>query len=169
MLVSCGPSRKVAQKKVDTYVQPGAHLLNKQGVLRAWAMGISDSEMTAKRKALTAASSQLAQMLNSVVKTTIDDYCVSLSEGEVAKSKEYLSQKVTLVSEQVLVGARPIFDQFEAKDEQGMYKNYVVLELSAQDFIKKLVEAMSADKSSNVKIDEALLNEMFIKAINAQK
>lgn len=169
LLVSCGASKKVAQKPVTTYVQPGAELLNQPGVLRAWAMGISDSEMTAKKKAVTSASSQLAQMLNSVVKTTIDDYCVSLSEGEVAKSKEYLSQKTSLVSNQVLTGARPIFDQWEPKDAEGMFRNYVVLELSAQDFIKKLFESMSDAKASDVKVDEALLNELFLKAINAGK
>ena len=73
MLVSCGASKKVAKKPVQTYVQPGADLLNAPDVLRAWAMGISDSEMTAKKKAVVSASSQLAQMLNSAVTTTIDD------------------------------------------------------------------------------------------------
>lgn len=169
LLVSCGASKKVATKPVETYIQPGADLLNTPNVLRAWAMGISDSEMTAKKKAVVSASSQLAQMLNSAVKTTIDDYCVSLSEGEVAKSKEYLSQKTSLVSEQVLTGARPIFDQWEPKDEKGMYRNYVVLELSGEEFIKKLFEAMNDAQASNVKVDEKLLNELFLKAVNAGK
>lgn len=169
LLVSCGASKKVAQKPVQTYVQPGADLLGAQNVLRAWAMGISDSEMTAKKKAVVSASSQLAQMLNSAVTTTIDDYCVSLSEGEVAKSKEYLSQKTSLVSEQVLTGARPIFDQWEPKDDKGMYRNYVVLELSGEEFIKKLFEAMNDANAVNVKVDEKLLNELFLKAINAGK
>jgi hypothetical protein len=108
-------------------------------------------------------------MLNSAVTTTIDDYCVSLSEGEVAKSKEYLSQKTNLVSEQVLTGARPIFDQWEPKDEKGMYRIYVVLELSGEEFIKQLFKAMNDAQASNVKVDEKLLNELFLKAINARK
>ena len=169
LLVSCGASKKVAQKPVETYVQPGSELLKARNVLRAWAVGISDSEMTAKKKALVSASSQLAQMLNSAVTTTIEDYCVSLSEGEMAKSKEYLSQKTTLVSEQVLQGARPIFDQWEPKDAQGMYRNYVVLELSGADFIKQLVEAMNDSQNATVKIDEKLLNELFLKTINEGK
>ena len=166
LLVSCGVAKKVAQKAVDTYVQPGSELLNEPGVLRAWAMGISDSEMTAKKKALTSATSQLAQMLNSAVKTTIDNYCVALSEGEVAKSKEYLNQKISILAEQVINGARPIFDQWEQKDSQGMYRNYVVLELSPTDFFKKLSESMNETKASKVKIDENLLNELFLKAIS---
>ena len=139
------------------------------GVLRAWAMGVSDSEMTAKKKAVTAATAQLAQMLNSAVKTTVDDYCVSLSEGEAAKSKEYLSQKTSIVSEQVISGALPIFDQWEPKDAQGMYRNYVVLELNGEEFIKKLFESMKDAQNANVKVDEKVLNDLFLKAINAGK
>ena len=62
LLVSCGASKKVATKPVATYIQPGADLLNAPNVLRAWAMGVSDSEMTAKKKAVVSASSQLAQI-----------------------------------------------------------------------------------------------------------
>ena len=105
-------------------------------------------------------------MLNTAVTTTIEDYCVSLSDGEAAISKEYLSQKTSLVSKQVLVGAVPIFDQWEPKDAEGMYRNYVVLEISAQDFIKSLFESMADAEASKVALDKDLLNELFLKAIN---
>lgn len=170
MLVSCGTSNKVAQKPVKTYVQPGADLLDAPDVLRAWAVGISDSEMTAKKKAIAAASSELAQMLNTAVTTTIEDYCVALSEGEVAASKEFLSQKSTIISKQLLVGMRQIFDQWEPKDAEGMHKNYVVLELSADEFIKSLLDSINqAPVASNVKVDEKLLKEIFVKKINSGK
>ena len=170
LLVSCGTSRKVAQKPVKTYVQPGHDLLDAPDVLRAWAVGTSDSEMTAKKKAVAAASSELARMLNSVVKTTIEDYCVSLTEGEVAASKEFLSQKCTIVSEQLLVGVRTIFDQWEPADADGMHKNYVVLELSAEEFIKKLLDSIEQTQGpKKVNIDRQLLNELFIKQVNSGK
>ena len=50
-LVSCGASKK-AVKPVETYVQPGYELLNVKNTIRAWAVGVSDSEMTAKKKAM---------------------------------------------------------------------------------------------------------------------
>lgn len=170
-MVSCGTARKAktapVQKPVQTYVQPGSELLGKKNVLRAWAMGISDSEMTARKKAVAAASADLAQMLQKAVRTTIEDYCVSLTEGEVAKSKQFLSEKTEIVSNQVLTGVVPIFDQWEGKDAEGMYRNYIVLELVGSDYIKKLVDEMGKNNTSGVKIDEALLNELFLKAINA--
>jgi hypothetical protein len=105
-------------------------------------------------------------MLNTAVKTTIEDYCVALTDGEAAISKEYLSQKTSLVSEQVLIGAVPIFDEWEAKDAEGMYRNYVVLEISAQDFIKSLFESMADTEAVKATLDMDLLNELFLKAIN---
>lgn len=167
MLVSCGASRKVAKKPVETYVQPGSELVNVPDALRAWAMGISDSEMTARKKAMTAASAQLAQMLNSAVKNTVEEYCVTLSEGEQARSKEYLNSKTDIVSEKLLVGAKVIFDQWEPKDADGMYRNYIVLELSNDDFIKTLLESMKDAQSVDVKVDEDLLDRLFRKAVSA--
>ena len=57
MLTSCGASRKVVQKPVQTYVQPGSDLLKAPNTIRAWAMGESTSEMTARKKAVVSASS----------------------------------------------------------------------------------------------------------------
>lgn len=167
-IVSCGTARKAHKaepKDVVTYSQPGSHLLGKKNVLRAWAVGVSDSEMTAKKKAMVSASSQLAQMLEKVVNTTIENYCVSLDEGEVSKSKQFLSEKTKIVSSQLLTGAVPIFDQWEPKDAEGMYRNYVVVELVGSDFIKKLLEEMN---QTSVTVDEKLLNELFLNAINQE-
>lgn len=166
LLVSCGASKKVAQKPVKTYIQPGAELLDAPDVLRAWAMGISDTEMTAKKKAVVAATSELSLMLGSAVTTTVEDYCVALSAGEKAKSKEYLNQKTKVICKQVIVGARTIYDRWEPKDAEGMYRNYVVLEISAEDFLKSLIASLS---ESQVDVDEELLTELFMKAINSGK
>ncbi|MGN1210888.1 MAG: hypothetical protein ACI4TM_04325 [Candidatus Cryptobacteroides sp.] len=169
-VISCGTAKKAAnapaQKPVETYIQPGADLLGAKDVLRSWAVGISDSEPTARKKALAAASAELGQMLQKAVNTTIENYCVSLNEGEQGKSKEFLSEKTQIVSNQVLTGVIPIFDQWEPKDAEGMYRNYIVLELVGSDFINKLREELNKTDNS-VKIDEKLLNELFLKAINS--
>ena len=99
--------------------------------------------MTAKKKAMTSAASQLAQMLNSTVKTAIDSYSVALEGQDAAKSMDYVSKKITTVSDQVISGARIIFDKWGPKTEEGMFQNYIVLELTAEDFFKKFAESIS--------------------------
>ena len=163
LMVSCGTARQAGQKPVKTYVQPGTELLDAPDVLRAWAVGTSDSKTVARKKAMAAASAELSRMLNSVVATTIDDYSVALTaNGTTTASKEYLSKKINVVSEQVLVGARTIFDQWEGPDADGMYRNYIVLELPTEDYIKKIVESVEG-------VDANLLGEIFVKTVNSAK
>ena len=173
MLVSCGTAKQAGsgRKPGKTYAQPGTELLDAPDVLRAWAMGTSNSKTTARKKAVTSASAELSRMLNSVVAVTIDDYCVTLADGvKATASKEYLSQKINVVSEQMLLGIRPIFDRCEGPDAEGMYHNYVVLELSAEEFIKRVIESLDGSQGAKkVDVDEKLLNDLFVKTVNAGK
>ena len=172
MLVSCGTAKHTGggTKPGKTYVQPGTDILDAPDVLRAWAMGTSDSRTTARKKAIASASAELSRLLNSAVAVTIDDYCVALADGASAVSKEYLSQKINVVSNQMLLGIRPIFDQCEGPDADGMYHNYIVLELSSEEFIKRIVESLDGSQGAGkVDIDEKLLNDLFVKTVNAGK
>ena len=169
LLVSCGASKRVAQKPVPTYTLPGQELLNEPNVIRAWAVGVSTSEMTAKKKAMTSATSQLGQMLNSAVQTTIDSYRVALEGKDATKSMDYVSKKITTVSNQVISGARIVFDKWGLKTDQDMFQNYIVLELTAEEFFKKFAESLADAELSGVKVDEQLLKDAFVKAVNAGK
>lgn len=169
MLTSCGASRKVVQKPVQTYVQPGSDLLKAPNTIRAWAMGQSDSEMIARKKAVASASSDLAMLLNSVVSSTTDSYCLEASHNDVTVIKDYFSEKTTIASKLALIGARVVYDHWEPKNQQGMYSCYVVLEITADDFMKTLMESMADAQSKKVKVDEELLREHLLKSINAGK
>lgn len=169
MLTSCGASRKVVQKPVQTYVQPGSDLLKTPDTIRAWAMGESTSEITARKKAVVSASSELAMTLNSVVTSTVDSYCLEASHNDVTVTKDYFSEKTTVASKLALIGARVIYDHWEPKNEQGMYSCYVVLEITADDYMKTLMEAMADAQSRKVKVDQELLRKHLLKSINASK
>ena len=110
-------------------------------------------------------------MLRESVKTAVENYCVALTDGDVSRSKQLLDETVAIVSEEVLVGVVPIFDVWEPKNADGMYKNYIVVELSGKDSVKKLMKVVyeeNRSKSSGVKIDENLLNDVFLNAINSK-
>ena len=169
VLTSCGASRKIVQKPVQTYVQPGSELLNMPNTIRAWAMGESDSEMTARKKAMVSDSSNLSILLNSVVTSTIDRYCIEASTDDVTVTKDYFSEKTTIASNLALIGARVIYDHWEPMNAQGKYSCYVVLEITADDFMETLMKSMADAKNKNVKVDEELLREQLLKAINAAK
>ncbi|MBR5498657.1 MAG: hypothetical protein IKV75_00670 [Bacteroidales bacterium] len=169
MLTSCGASRKVVQKPVQTYVQPGSDLLKAPNTIRAWAMGESTSEMTARKKAVVSASSELAMILNAVVASTVESYCLESSHNDETVTRDYFSSKTAIAAKTALVGARVVYDHWEPENAQGMYSCYVVLEITADDFMKTLMESMADAQSKKVKVDEELLREHLLKSINASK
>ena len=53
LLSSCGSSKKIQEKSpISTYIMPGADLISGNGILRGWGSGRSDSEASARKKAL---------------------------------------------------------------------------------------------------------------------
>ena len=170
LLFSSCASTKTTTKSLEkaTYSQPGMDVLekNKKGKFRAWAVGVSNSEMTAKSKAVAIASAELAGMIEKVVKSAVENYSVTLGDnnGDGAKSKELMIKNFTITANQVLKGVVTIYDKWAPKDENGMHKNYVVLELNGQDVVNALYSDYVLKTKMN--LDKGLLSKLFLEAID---
>lgn len=166
LLASCGSSKKASNEDAALFTQPCyEYSISNDTVLRAWAVGISDSETTARKKANATASADLASMLQKIVKSTIENYCVTLSEGEVAESRSFLNEKTTIVVNQTLKNVYIVCDKWLPKDEAtGMFKNFIALELNGSEFLKKLGEELN--KNNGTQINKKLLDSLFLKSIN---
>ena len=164
---SCKSSKSTAKKSpVKTYVQPCSDLVQSDTIMRTWAMGRSDSETTARKKAMTMAYADLAGMLEKTVGSMVEEYSATLSEGTQAASKELLLQKTVTTSNRVVKGARIICDQWHKDEKTGQYANYIVMEINTDVYIRMLSDEM---KKAGKTVDEALLKELFIKHINKGK
>lgn len=155
-MCSCGSKKN----PIKTFVMPCSECLKSETSIRVWASGTSDSENTARKKAMTAASSELAEQLSKTVETMTEDYTTAINEGEAGQSKSFLSKKSLIAAKQVLEGATVICDEW-TKDESGQYTNYIVLELKGSDFIKALLNEVKDEQD----IDEKLINDIFMKKI----
>jgi hypothetical protein len=163
--VSCGAPKHMAQKAVTKEVTlPGMHLLTESDVIRAWAVGESTDKMVARNKATLMAQAQLGQLLDMTVNTTVEDYCVTLEDAYQEVSKRYLSEKTQAVSNIVLKGVRIIYDTWDFDKSRNMHLNYVVVEITPNDYLARLAEVIAQDPE--VKIDADRLKEMFLKAVN---
>lgn len=163
-LIAFGSCRSSKDKTpIKTFVMPCSEYASGDGALRAWASGASDNETTARKKALAAASAELAAMLSKTVETTTDDYSSLLTESENTLSKSFMSEKTKIVVEKTISGATIICDRWN-KDDNGQYTNYIVLELKGSDYLKALYEELS--KNSNTSINKELLEKLFIENIN---
>lgn len=159
--VSCRSSKE--KSPVKTFVMPCSEYTKGEGALRAWASGASDNETTARKKALTAASAELAAMLSKTVQETTEDYSSVLTESENVLSKSFMNDKIKVTVEKSISGATIICDRWNKSDD-GQYTNYLVLELKGSDYLKALYEEIS--KNSDVSINKELLEKLFLENIN---
>lgn len=155
-MCSCS-SRK---SPIKTFVMPCTDCVKSENSIRVWASGTSDSETSARKKAIVTASAELAERLSKTVETVTENYTSALNDGNEGKSKSFLSEKSKIAAKQVLEGASIICDEW-VKDENGQYTNYIVLELKGNDFIKALLKEVNNEQ----KIDEELLKTLFMKNI----
>ena len=165
-LSSCGSSKKVEAPKspISTYEMPCADMVSGDGVLRVWSMGRSDNEATARKKARANAAAELAAVLGKTVQSTTEDYSAALTEGMDAASKSFFNEKVKISVNKVLNGAVIVCDQWHKDEHTGLFTNYIVMELSGEEYLKALYKELGQTASSNV--NKELLEKLFIKHIN---
>ena len=164
LATSCKSTKKTIKKSpIDTYIQPCSDLVKSDTLLRVWAMGRSDSETTARKKAMTMAYSDLASMLEKTVGSMVEEYGTILSEGKQAASKELLLQKTVTTSNQIIKGARIVCDQWANEEATGQYVNYIVMEINPDTYIRMLSDEI---KGTGNAVDDVLLKDLFIKHIN---
>jgi hypothetical protein len=129
---------------------------------RANSIGESQDQVTSKKKALTNARNELAQAIQTTVKTVTDNYVNSRemnNKEEVEERFESLNREVV---DQTLSGIRTICEKL-MKTEQGTYKTYVAIELSADELVAKYNERLSKDERLKIDYDYEKFKETFDK------
>jgi hypothetical protein len=142
---------------------PGFYTDNK--VFRANSIGESMDLVTAKKKALTNARNDLAQAIQTTVKTVTDNYTNSTSMDK----KEQLEQKFESLNrevvDQTLQGIRTICEK-PVQTKDGNYKYYIAIELSADDLVKQYNSRLSSDDKLKVDYDYEKFKDTFNKEMD---
>ena len=131
-------------------------------VFRANSSGESMDMNTAKKKALTNARNELAQSINTTVKTVTDNYTNSrtLNNKEDVETRfESLNREVV---DQTLSGIRTICEKMVSTKEKT-YKYYVAIELSADELVAKYNERLSKDDQLKIDYDYEKFKDTFDK------
>ena len=166
-VTGCKSSKQVSNKSrspISTFEMPCANMVSGNGLLRAWALGRSDSEATARKKAQANASAELAAMLKRTVESTTEDYIAALTEDMNETSKSFFSKKINISVNQAISGAVIVCDQWHKDEQTGLFTNYIVMELSGEEYLKTLYQELG--KNTSVNVDKALLERLFTKHIN---
>ena len=162
MLAMGCSSKKQLKTNVETFVMPCSDCLKAENAIRVWASGTSDSETTARKKAMTTASADLAAVLEKCIESTTEEYTSVLNEGKDGISKSYLEEQCKIVVKKTISGANIVCDEW-SKSENGQVTNYIVLELDYDTYINDVVENINKNKEN--KLNKELLQELFIKNV----
>jgi predicted transcriptional regulator len=171
-LFACGGSKKASNDTVSVKQQgeslievycTGPDYQSNKDNFRASAIGESLDQMVAKKKASTNARAELASLVQTTVKGTIDNYVNSTEMNNVEQVEERFESLTREVINQKLQNLRVICEK-HTKTSEGKYKTYLAIEIKAAD----LVEAMNAKLSQDAKLKVDYDYEKFKKTFDEE-
>jgi LPP20 lipoprotein len=138
----------------------GTEYFTNSKAFRANSIGQSMDMATSKKIALTNARNDLAQAIQTTVKTVTDNYTNSTSVNK----KEELEQKFESLNrevvDQTLRGIKTICEK-QMSTTDGTYKFYVAIELSSDDLVAQYNERLSKDDKLKVDYDYQKFKDTF--------
>ena len=129
-------------------------------VFRANSIGESIDQVTSKKKALTNARNELAQSIQTTVKTVTDNYVNSRTMNNKEELEQRFESLNREVVDQTLSGIVTKCEKL-MKTESGNFKTYVALELSADDLVAKYNERLSKDERLKIDYDYEKFKDTF--------
>lgn len=166
LIEGCKSKEKTPKGETEVVIPcSGPDYFTTNKVFRANSVGESLDQNTSKKKALTDARNQLAQAIQTTVKTVTDNYVNSRemnNKEEVEERFESLNREVV---DQQLSGIRTICEKL-MKTEQGAFKTYIAIELSAEDLVAKYNERLSKDERLKIDYDYEKFKETFEKEMD---
>lgn len=129
-------------------------------VFRGNSIGESMDQVTSKKKALTNARNELAQAIQTTVKTVTDNYTNSREMNRREELEQRFEQLNREVVDQTLQGVRTICEKL-VQTKEGNYKTYVAIELSADELVKQYNERLSKDERLKIDYDYEKFKKTF--------
>jgi len=135
---------------------------------RANAMGQSENEEVAKSKAYVIARNNLAQSIQTTVKTVTDNYTNSRSMD----NKESLEQKFESLNREVvdqqIRGVQTLCETITKSTANGqlLYKAYVAIGLASEDLLKSYSDRISKDDQLKIDYDYEKFKDTFNKEMD---
>lgn len=161
MIASCKPKEKIPTGEKEVVVPcSGPDYFTNNKVFRANSIGESMDQVTSKKKALTNARNELAQSIQTTVKTVTDNYTNSREMNRKEELEQRFEQLNREVVDQTLQGVRTICEKL-VQTKEGNYKTYVAIELSADDLVKQYNERMSKDDRLKIDYDYEKFKKTF--------
>ncbi|MFN8340051.1 MAG: hypothetical protein U0V64_00165 [Cyclobacteriaceae bacterium] len=161
VLAGCKSKEKTPDGEKEVVVPcSGPDYFTSNKVFRANSIGESMDQVTSKKKALTNARNELAQAIQTTVKTVTDNYTNSRAMNKREELEQRFEQLNREVVDQTLSGVRTICEKL-VQTKEGNYKTYIAIELSADDLVKQYNERLSKDDRLKIDYDYEKFKNTF--------
>ncbi|MFZ1808080.1 MAG: hypothetical protein WAU36_12700 [Cyclobacteriaceae bacterium] len=163
LIAGCKGKEKLPQGEQEIIVPcSGPDFFTTNKYFRANSIGESQDQVTSKKKALTNARNELAQSIQTTVKTVTDNYVNSREMNNKEQVEERFESLNREVVDQTITGVRTLCEKL-VKTENGTYKTYVAIELSADELVSKYNERLSKDEMLKIDYDYEKFKDTFEK------
>ncbi len=161
MVVGCKSKPPIPEGEKEVVVPcSGPDYFTNAKVFRANSIGESMDQVTSKKKALTNARNELAQSIQTTVKTVTDNYTNSREMNRREELEQRFEQLNREVVDQTLQGVRTICEKL-VQTKEGNYKTYIAIELSADELVKQYNERLSKDERLKIDYDYEKFKQTF--------
>lgn len=164
-MFNCKGKEKTKAPKGETEVVvpcSGPDFFTTSKFFRANSIGESLDQVTSKKKALANARAELAASIQTTVKAVTDNYTNSREMNNKEEVEERFEQLNREIVDQQLSGLKTICEKL-MKTEDGNYKTYIAIELSADELVAKYNERLSKDERLKIDYDYEKFKETFDK------
>jgi len=164
-LEACKSKEKTQNPKGETAVVvpcSGTQYFTSKQFFRANSIGESQDQVTSKKKALANARAELASSIQTTVKAVTDNYVNSREMNNKEEVEERFEQLNREIVDQKLTGLKTICEQL-MQTQQGTYKTYIAIELSADELVASYNERLSKDERLKIDYDYEKFKETFDK------
>lgn len=142
----------------------GDEFFSDKKTFRASAIGESLDQMTSKKKARSNAQSELAKTISSTMQIVGDNYVNSTEFNNKEEVTETFNEMARTIVKEELRGAIKICEKF-TKTNEGKYKCYMAIELSADKLVAKYHERLSKDEKIKADYNYEKFKETFQEAM----
>ena len=163
MMFGCKSKQKLPKGETEVNIPcSGSDFFTNNKYFRANSLGESQDLVASKKKALSNARGELAASIETTVKAVTDNYLNSRELNNKEEVEERFEQLNREIVNQNLQGLKTICEK-QVKTNDGTYKTYVAIELSADDLVSSYNERLSKDERLKIDYDYEKFKETFDK------
>ncbi|MFP4621620.1 MAG: hypothetical protein ACLFM7_09930 [Bacteroidales bacterium] len=164
-LSGCGSKKKATnvaeeEEELITFYCDGEEYRTDKNAFRANALGESNDQMVARKKAMSNAKAALAGQIETIIKGTTDNYVNSREFDNVEEVEERFETLNREVIKQQLNNVKTIC-QKHTRTNNGKYKTYLAIEMDVDALEEAFQERLSRDKQLKIDYDYEKYKETF--------